>query len=147
MPYGIQRSEEDYRELLDYPYHGVSNHPHMNQGDRAAQFAPFAALTGYEALVEETARTVERQPELNEETRQELNRRLQFLLIEQAAAVFTFFVPDGRKEGGSVETAEGILKKADPVLGTVTLHSGKEIPLEFLLDIGSTVFDEWKSEE
>ena len=88
----------------------------MSRMNRAAQFAPFAALTGYEESIEETARLTDRRIELSEYEIEELNAKLNFIqehIKERPEATITYFQPDGRKEGGSYITVTGKVRRID----------------------------------
>ena len=94
-----------YADIIHLPHHVSQNHPQMPMLDRAAQFAPFAALTGYEAAVGETARLTAERRELDAQEAEELNRRLAALIAnlpERPDATIEYFVPDDRKSGGAL---------------------------------------------
>ena len=93
----------EYDDIIHLPHHVSRIHPQMSMEDRAAQFSPFAALTGYDAAIVETARLTAQRVELDEYERQALNKKLQFIsehLNEHPKVSITCFVPDARKEGG-----------------------------------------------
>ena len=94
----------DYDDIINLPHHVSTRHPQMSMYDRAAQFSPFAALTGYDDAIQETGRLTEQKIELDEETLEKLDERFQILqehLGEQPEVRFTYFKPDERKEGGA----------------------------------------------
>ena len=94
--------KKEYEDIIGLPHHVSKVHPQMSIYDRAAQFSPFAALTGHEAAIQETARLTEEQAELNEDKKEELNEKLQELMAhaeEHLAVTVTYFKPDDRKEG------------------------------------------------
>jgi len=103
--------------------------------ERAAQFSPFAALTGYGAVIEETGRLTEERIEPTEEQKDEIDRRLTELLETGRSAVFTYFEPDGRKAGGKYVKTAGTLTRADPIEGVLVLGDGHKIPLRELLRV------------
>ena len=110
----------------------------MSITDRAAQFSPFAALTGYDAAVDETARYTEIREELTEDKVNKLNddlNRLLDMLDERPEIRVTYFVPDKRKSGGSYKTKIGIVKKIDEYQKFLVLEDGCRIPLEDISDI------------
>lgn len=110
-------------------------HPPMSLHDRAAQFSPFAALTGHSAAIEETARLTEEQRQLNEEKRAELDQTWQFLMehiSEQPEITVTYFVQDEKKEGGVYITVKGHLKKIDSYRGILVLKDGTTIFYEHI---------------
>ena len=98
-----QDKEKNYEDIINLPHHVSPVHPSMPLSDRAAQFAPFAALTGYGDVIKETARQTDRKPELTEEEKQELDYKLQMAVSlpgEKPAVTITYFVPDKKKAGG-----------------------------------------------
>jgi len=99
-----------YDDIIDLPHHVSTTHPHMPMIDRAAQFMPFRALTGYEDAVQETARLTDEQVELTEDEKAVLDMRLQRLADEIASrptVTLTYFQPDRKKSGGTYVTATG----------------------------------------
>lgn len=127
-----------YEDIIHLPHPTSPRHPRMSMLDRAAQFTPFAALTGYEAVVEEAARLTDRKIELTEEQKAVLDQRLRLLedaLPHSPEAVFTYFQPDSRKEGGAYVTVTGRLKKLNRIEGRVVLTDGIVIPVEELLEV------------
>lgn len=107
--------------------------------DRAAQFSPFAALTGYDAVVKESARLTDRKIELSEDEKAVLDERLRVLTdtLPHPDAVFTYFLPDSRKEGGAYVTVTGRLKRVDELRRVILLMDGTGIPIDDVLDIQS----------
>ena len=115
----------------------------MSIQERAAQFSPFAALTGHAAAIAETARLTDRKMELDEDTRAELDRRQAILLehiSERPEVTITWFRPDERKEGGAYVTTTGRLKKIDQVERILVLMDGTNIPLEDVAALESDCF-------
>ena len=111
----------------------------MPADERAAQFSPFAALTGYGAVIRETARLTDRKMELSENMKEELERKLKELCARNCEGEITFFVPDERKEGGAYVTVEGRVKKTDDAERAVVLEDGTRIPVEDIVDIRKKV--------
>ena len=108
-----QRKEADYEDIIHLPHHVSSVHPHMPVSDRAAQFAPFAALTGYGDVIKETARQTDAKPELSEDEKEILDYKIQLacgLSGEKPGVRITYFVPDEKKSGGAYHTAEGRIR-------------------------------------
>ena len=106
----------DYDDIINLPHHQSKNHPHMSLYDRAAQFAPFAALTGYDDAVKEARRLTDSKPELEENQLEELDQKLADLMTrieEHPEVTITYFEPDDKKEGGAYVTCVGKLKKID----------------------------------
>lgn len=134
-----------YDDLLDLPHHVSITHPHMSLYDRAAQFAPFKALTGYEDDVEETARLTDQRVELDADSIAHLDARLRLLeehLADAPTVSVTYFLPDEHKEGGSYETATGVVKKVDAIKRILVLRSGQQIPIEDICGIEGELLSE-----
>ena len=128
----------DYSDIIHLPHPEPKNHPRMSMEARAAQFAPFAALTGYDAVISETARLTDRQVSLDEERQQLLNR--QFLLLlehiaEHPTVTITYFVADQKKTGGSYQSVTGSIKRYDDYLRQLIMSDGQPIPLHDIVEI------------
>ncbi len=120
-----------YDDILNTHWPRSTSRPRMSIEDRAAQFAPFAALTGYDDVLTETARLTQRPVFLTEESLEELNRQLKLAAVKidtQPEVTMTVFYEDARKEGGRFETVTGNLKKIDLYQGGLVLTDGREIP-------------------
>lgn len=129
-----------YDDIILLPHHVSQNHPQMPLRERAAQFAPFAALTGYEAAVGETARLTAKRRELDAQEAAELNRRLADLaarLKDRPKVTIEYFVPDERKAGGAYVTVTGVVRNISVSERLLVMEYGTAIPLE---DIDSVVF-------
>ena len=127
-----------YDDILHLPHPTSKRHPRMPIADRAAQFSPFAALTGHGTAIEETARVTDRRIELDEDAKEQLDQTLQLLLEridEQPEITVTWFSPDKKKAGGQYHTATGKLKRIDTQESRLILTDGTQIPLEDLLRI------------
>lgn len=127
-----------YDDILHLPHPTSKRRPRMPIVDRAAQFSPFAALTGHKAAIEETARVTDRRIELDEDAKEQLDQTLQLLLEridEQPEITVTWFSPDKKKAGGQYHTATGKLKRIDTQESRLILTDGTQIPLEDLLRI------------
>ena len=119
-----------YDDIINLPHPESKKHPRMSLHDRAAQFSPFAALTGHSAAIDETARLTDRKLELNEEKKAELDRIWQYLMEkvqEHPMLKVTYFIPDEKKAGGIYNTVRGRLKKMDPYKGILILADGSMI--------------------
>lgn len=130
-----------YDDIMDLPHHVSATRPQMPMIDRAAQFQPFRALTGYEDAVHETARLTDEKPELTEDEKSLLDMKLQRLtdrLDSHPQVTLTWFQPDKRKAGGAYITTTGQLKKIDDFAGVLILLSGERIFIEDILDIQLT---------
>jgi len=133
-----------YDDILLLPHHVSEKHPPMSRLDRAAQFSPFAALTGYEAAVEETARLTDRRIELDEGEKEAIDQRL--TLVQERLPVptevtITYFIPDKKKAGGAYVSVSGTVKKIDDYERMVILRDGTSIPIEDILHINGELFD------
>lgn len=131
----------EYDDIIGLPHHVSSTRPHMPMLDRAAQFQPFRALTGYEDAVQETARYTDEKVELTEDEKALLDMELQRLsddIANRPQVTLTCFRPDKRKSGGAYVTTTGRLKKIDDIEGALILASGERIVIEDILDIQVT---------
>lgn len=127
-----------YDDIINMPHHVSTRHPQMPMIDRAAQFSPFAALTGYDAAIAETARLTEEKRELSEEQKQIISRQLHELkarLKTDPSVTVVFFQADGRKSGGSYETITGTAKKVDEYLGALEMSNGIVIPFKDIMSL------------
>ena len=131
-----------YDDIIRLPRHVSQNHPQMSMHDRAAQFAPFAALTGYEAAVGETARLTAERRELSPQEAEELDRRLAALIArlpERPEVTVEYFVPDDRKAGGAYVTVTGRVRHISVAEKTLVMEDGTVIPLDDVYQITSSV--------
>lgn len=127
-----------YDDIINLPHHVSSNRAHMPMLDRAAQFMPFRALTGYEDAVRETARYTDEKIELTDEEKALLDVELQRLADSAAShpqVTLTYFRPDKRKSGGAYVTITGQVKKIDDLEGALILTGGVRILIEDILEI------------
>ena len=124
-----------YDDIINLPHPNSAKHPRMSMIDRAAQFSPFAALTGHGAAIEETARLTDRRIELTEEEKTVLDEKLRLLLETGGEGMITYFLPDARKDGGAYVTKLGTIKKIDPLEGRVILTDRTAIPIKDILEI------------
>lgn len=123
----------EYDDILHLPRPVSTRHARMSMTDRGAQFSPFAALVGYEKVLEESARLTEAETFLDESGKELLDRKLRHLAdhLEQAGQIrFLCYRPDERKAGGSFLWLEGIVKKIDLYRRTVVLEDGQEFAIE-----------------
>ena len=137
------RTSNKYDEILSLPHHVSKTRPQMPMSDRAAQFAPFAALTGYDSAIKETGRLTDNRIELDEEALTALSMKLQFLMDaidEEPEVEITYFKPDERKAGGSYLKITGIVKKLDEYERVLVLISGQKIKLDDIMDVSGDVF-------
>lgn len=125
-----------YDDIINLPHHVSENHPQMSMQARAAQFSPFAALSGHGDAIKETERLTDAQRDLDEDMVAGINRTLQEIQSRDHPEVSViYFQPDSRKDGGAYVSATGRVKRIDQVSGTVVLTDGSEIPIGMILDI------------
>ncbi len=125
-----------YREIISMPHHVSVFRERMSNHSRAAQFAPFAALTGYDDAVRETARITEDEIFVDEDRCEEINARLILALTEPRMTVeISYFVRDTKKSGGKVCAAIGKIKSADTVYGFIVMEDGVKIPTRDIVDV------------
>ena len=132
-----------YDEIMGLPHHVSKTRPQMPMSDRASQFAPFAALTGYDAAIKETGRLTDERIELDVEALSALDMKYQLLMeaLDEAPEVtITYFQPDERKAGGKYITATGALKKVDDFERRITMRDGTRIPTDDVLSIDGELF-------
>ena len=132
------RMNNRYDEIINLPHHVSKTRPQMPMSDRAAQFAPFAALTGYESAIKETGRLTDERIELDEEALTALDRKYQLLMdtLDDAPEVtIIYFQPDERKAGGQYVSATGTVKKVDTFGRRILLQDGTRIPLDSVYDL------------
>lgn len=132
-----------YDEIMGLPHHISKTRPQMPMSDRAAQFAPFAALTGYDAAIKETGRLTDERIELDVEALSALDMKYQLLMeaLDEAPEVtITYFQPDERKAGGKYLTATGAVKKVDDFERRITMQDGTKIPMDDILSIDGELF-------
>lgn len=127
----------EYDDIIDLP-RPKSKHEPMPMSDRAAQFSPFAALTGYGDAIDETARLTDHRIELSEEQRAELDYKQQYLATLDAPTVtVTYFVPDERRTGGAYVTHTGTLKRIDELERMMVFADGARVSLNEVIAIES----------
>ena len=122
-----------YEDIVELPHHVSKKHPPMEMIKRAAQFAPFAALTGYGDAVKETARQTEDKVILSEDALTEMDRRIGDAMIRGGEVEITCFIPDERKEGGRYETVKGRISKIE--MGMICLDDGTRIMADIVTEI------------
>ena len=132
-----------YDKIMGLPHHVSKTRPQMPMSDRAAQFAPFAALTGYDAAIKETGRLTDERIELDVEALSALDMKYQLLMeaLDEAPEVtITYFQPDERKAGGKYVSAVGAVKKIDDFERRITMRDGTRIPTDDVLSIDGALF-------
>ena len=131
-----------YNEIMGLPHHVSKTRPQMPMSDRAAQFAPFAALTGYDAAIKETGRLTDERIELDVEALSALDMKYQLLMEahdEAPEVTITYFQPDERKAGGKYVSAVGA-EKIDDFERRITMQDGTKIPMDDVLNIDGELF-------
>ncbi len=143
------REDHKYDDIINLPHHVSSRHPQLSALDRAAQFSPFAALTGHDAAIQETARLTEEFVELDEDGKEALDERLQLIrevLRHRGASgdmpeiEVTYFRPDQKKSGGAYVTVRGKVKKIDEYNRRLHFEDQTVIPMERLCSIEGELF-------
>lgn len=135
-----QASQEEfpYEDIISLPHHVSRTHPHMAREDRAAQFSPFSALTGYDDAVSETARLTDAWHDLSDEEAFDLDQKLQVLqekISDRPTVRITYFVPDERKDGGSYEEKTGQLRRIDTVMRVVEFTDKSAISIDRIVKV------------
>lgn len=132
-----------YDSIINLPHHVSPTRPQMPMSDRAAQFSPFAALTGYDAAIKETGRLTDAKIELDDEELNNLNMKFQLFvehLEDEPEVAITYFKADERKAGGACLEASGIVKKLDDFERVITMQDGTKIPMDDVLSIDGELF-------
>jgi len=133
-----------YDDIINLPHHVSATRPHMTAIDRAAQFSPFAALTGHGAAIKETARLTDERVEIDEYIKDALSDRLQIIadrMKENPEIVITYFQPDVKKNGGAYVTATSTAKKIDEYERVVVMTDGTAIPIDEIISIEGQIFE------
>lgn len=136
-------NNKKYDDIINLPNPTSKNHPRMSLYDRAAQFSPFAALTGHDDAIRETARLTDERMEPNEDTLNRLNEQLNVIknnIGQKEAVSITYFVPDDRKTGGAYVTHSGFVKRIDEYERTIIMTDKTKIPIEYISMIESEMF-------
>ena len=132
-----------YDDIINLPRHISKKHNPMPIIDRAAQFSPFAALTGHDIAIKETARATEERIELDANMKEKLNNKFQILmdrLQEYPKVKITYFQPDEKKDGGAYITVSGAIKKINEYKRFITLTDGSTIPIDEIIDMDGEIF-------
>lgn len=127
-----------YDDILNLPHHVSNTRPHISMHDRAAQFSPFAALTGYDDTVRETARLTDERLELTADRITDLNQKITFLnehTEKRPEITVEYFIPDEKKSGGKYVTLSGKFRRIDEYNHNMVFTSGEEIPLNDIFEI------------
>lgn len=141
----MENISHKYDDIINLPHHVSKKHPQMSLHDRAAQFSPFAALTGHKAAINETARLTDEKQILSEDVIAKLNEQLNLIkenISSNPIVTITYFVPDDRKSGGAYISHTGVVKKIDEYNHTVILTDKTVIPIEQISEMQSDIFSE-----
>lgn len=136
---------ENYKDIINLPHHRSKKRTHMSAHDRAAQFSPFAALTGHDDAIKETARLTDKKIELDETTKTMLNEKFNFIMehiYDQPEITVTYFIPDALKDGGMYVDFIGKVKKYDYLNRILYFLDNTEIRVDDILEIDSKIFPE-----
>jgi len=136
--------KKSYDDIMNLPHHVSATRPHMLAIDRAAQFSPFAALTGYGDAIKETARLTGERVELDEYMKDVLSIRLQIIadqLKEHPKIAITYFQPDEKKNGGTYVTVSGRAKKIDEYERVVVMTDGTRVSIDEIASIDGQIFE------
>lgn len=129
------KEEQNYDDIICLPHHVSSRHPQMSLWNRAAQFSPFAALTGHGAAIQETARLTDTFMELNEDQKEQLDEQFQLImanLSRHPKVQITYFQPDSQKDGGTYMTIQGKVKRIDAYSHQILFLDGTSVPISFI---------------
>ncbi len=130
-----------YEDIISFPRHESKTHPRMPMTDRAAQFSPFAALSGYEDAIKEAARRTVKKIELDDDSKAKIDENLRMALaMPESVFNITYFVKDIRKDGGEYVTLCGCVEKLDMLKGVLYLDNGKEIPVNDIAAVEAAPF-------
>ncbi len=140
----MKESIDKYQDIINMPHHVSKNHPQMSRYERSAQFAPFAALSGYEDIIKEEGRLTDNRIEINEEAKFILDRKMQILMNSIDKKPFisvTYFVPDERKSGGEYVSINEYIKKIDVLKQIVVTENGIVVPVIEIVDMQGEIFN------
>lgn len=136
---------DNYDDIINLPHHVSKTHPQMTMYQRAAQFAPFAALVGHDAMISETARLTDEEVEMEDEAVKILNRRMAYLNVrmqDHPVVTITYFIHDKKKSGGEYKSHTGTVRKIDEYDNSLTMSDGTVIPFISILDIDGEIFND-----
>lgn len=141
----LKNCSDEYADIINLPHHVSKTRPQMSMHDRAAQFSPFAALTGYDAAIKETARVTDEKIDLDENSRAGLDEKLLILMDkmqEKPHVAITYFQKDERKDGGSYEITEGTIRKVDFYERVIVMEDRMRVRMEDIVEIESEIFED-----
>lgn len=136
--------DDNYDDIINLPRYESKTHPRMSMYQRAAQFSPFAAVTGHDAAVKETERLTDERIDLDERQKVELDEKLRIIsehLIQNPEVKVTYFEPDQKKNGGEYKIVSGFIKKIDVYEKKLVLQDGQKIDINQIYDLNSDVLE------
>ena len=139
----MEEARKKYADIIELPHHQSNTRPKMSNYDRAAQFSPFAALTGHADSIKETARLTDEYSEPSEEMKAIMNEKILFLMEQlenQPEITITFFKPDEKKQGGAYITITGAVKKIKAYERQIQMTTGDLIPIDMIFGIDGKIF-------
>lgn len=134
---------DNYEDIINLPHHVSKTRKPMSRENRAAQFAPFAALTGYDTSVAEEARLTDKKIELSEEQLNDLNFKLGYLMDNikfELEVAITYFIPDDKKAGGRYDTVTGVVRRIDEYEGYIEFKDKSKYAISNILILESDMF-------
>jgi len=137
---------DKYNDIINLPHHVSPDRRQMSMIDRAAQFSPFAALTGHSEAIDEVARFTENAPYLDENTKDILNEKLQLIadsLYNEPIVSITYFKPDSRKSGGAYIIKNGTVKSIDSFNREIHFADNTHIPIDSIIEIDGRMFNSY----
>lgn len=140
----MTKAKELYADIINLPHHELTTRQRMPRINRAASFAPFAALTGYDDAVRETARLTSERIELDEGTKEILNNKLRIALDkagEQPEISITYFLPDKKKSGGAYVTVKAVIRRIDEYERLVIFTDKSSIPIDDIYEIEGDIYN------
>lgn len=146
MEKNSKKDRHRYDDMIGLPHHVSPSRPPMPVSERAAQFSPFAALTGFGEAIRETERLTAAKVRLEEDARNALDEKLQVVqehIADQPQVSVTYFQPDARKDGGAYVTATGQIKKIDTYGRMLVMQDGTRIPADEILEMEGELFSGW----
>jgi len=139
----LEEARKKYADIIELPHHQSNTRPKMSNYDRAAQFSPFAALTGHADSIKETARLTDEYTEPSEEMKAIMNEKILFLMEQlesKPEITITFFKPDEKKQGGAYITITGAVKKIKAYERQIQMTTGDLIPIDMIFGIDGKIF-------
>ena len=140
----MTKAEELYSDIINLPHHELTTRHRMPTANRAASFSPFAALTGYDEAVKETARLTSERIEIDDGAKEVLNEKLRIAVEkadEQPEITIVYFLPDKKKSGGAYVTITAVIKRVDEYERLVVLTDKSTIPIDDIYDIEGDIYN------